>query len=372
MKKIVFLFLLIGFVTGCKDKLDDPVGLDEVPKGIPKPVYVDGLVADTVSNFHFVTHTGSSQKLWIGKADYFETRILVRFSIDDSVVIENADSAKVTVSLVGTKAKTVQFDVFPLTKCWDEALVDWEKSSSDSQWNNPGGDYDTTKIATIVVNDEEETFTFNCEEFSLLDTSFVENKGIIFVYSLGDTNISFYSSENALNPLRLTVFYGDSTKDYTSSDNVSDAFIVNSTYTPGNNEILLGEGYTMRALFLFNIDTIPQSVTINEAFLTFSFKPENSFFDSMTVYVHRVTGEWNEDQTEYYSTEYANFTVGKDDTISEVSIKELVQHWVNEDDNYGILLKARYESTVCSRLILDVLDMPKLSIYYTPAPDVGN
>ncbi|MCK4234221.1 hypothetical protein KAX75_07310, partial [candidate division WOR-3 bacterium] len=73
-----------------------------------------------------------------------------------------------------------------------------------------------------------------------------------------------------------------------------------------------------------------------------------------------------------YSTEYANFTVGKDDTISEVSIKELVQHWVNEDDNYGILLKARYESTVCSRLILDVLDMPKLSIYYTPAPDVGN
>ncbi|MCK4576736.1 hypothetical protein KAU34_10035, partial [candidate division WOR-3 bacterium] len=95
MKKIVFLFLLIGFVTGCKDKLDDPVGLDEVPKGIPKPVYVDGLVADTVSNFHFVTHTGSSQKLWIGKADYFETRILVRFSIDDSVVIENADSAKV-------------------------------------------------------------------------------------------------------------------------------------------------------------------------------------------------------------------------------------------------------------------------------------
>ena len=352
--------------------MNDPVGLDEVPKDIPQPIYIDGIVTDSISNFHLEVNTGSKNRLWIGESNSIESRIRFRFEVSDSAILANADSATVTLSLYGTWKKGVSFDVFPLTRSWDETTVGWKRSSADSQWNNPGGDYDTTKIANVVINESEEDFTFNCEEFSLLDTSFSENKGMIFVYDIGDTILSIYSRESNSSSMKLTVFYGDSTKDYWP---VSDAFITNSTYTQGNNEIVIGEGYAMRALMLFKIDTIPTNTTINRAFLTFAFNPDNSYFDSMTIFIFRVKGEWNKDSTDYYPGAIANFTVQKDDTtitISETGITSLVQYWVNGGENYGIQLKAKNENSYCSRLVLDVLYKPTLSVYYTPPPMSGH
>lgn len=348
--------------------MNDPVGLDEVPKDIPQPVYIDGILRDSLSNFHSETHTGSSQGLWIGDTYSIESRILERFEVYDSSLIANADSARVTMTVYGgTPMKGLGFAVFPVTSVWDESTVEWNKSSSDSQWNQPGGDYDNTDtIAYVVINDSVVEFTLNQDRFFLLDTSFAVNKGMIFVYVIGDTLLSLYSKESLYHHPKLTLFYGDSTKVYVP---VSDAFIVNSTYNQGNNEIVLGEGYAMRALLYFNIDTIPRNVTINRAFLTFGFKQNNSYSDSMTIFIYRVTGDWNEDETEYSSNSLANFTVYKDDTTSLVDITFLVQYWLNEGNNYGILLRPKYESSFCSRLVLDTQQKPTLSVYYTPPPE---
>lgn len=351
--------------------MNDPVGLDEIPKDIPQPIYVDGIVADSISNFHLEVNTGSKSRLWIGESNSIESRILVRFAVSDSAILANADSAKVTLSLYGTWKKGVGFNVFPLTRSWDETTVGWKRSSTDSQWSNPGGDYDITKIASVVINESVVDFTFNCEEFSLLDTSLLENNGMIFVYDIGDTILSIYSKESTSNSLKLTVFYGDSTKDYSP---VSDAFITNSTYIQGNNEIVMGEGYAMRALLLFKIDnTLPPNITINRALLTFAFNPDNSYFDSMTVFIYRVMGEWNEDSTDYHPYSVAFFTFHKDDTtFSETDITSLVQYWVNVGENYGLLLRAKNENSFCSRLVLDALHKPILSVYYTPPPMSGH
>ena len=370
MKKLIGLFIFFLFLLGCKDKMNDPVGLDEINKDIPKPVYIGGIFTDSVSNYHHESNTGSSDKLWIGESHSIESRILIRFEVDDSIALANADSAKVVLVIYGGKpAKSIEFKVYPLTKSWDETVVGWEKSSSNSQWDNPGGDYDTTVIADIVINEAEMEFTFDCDEFSLLDTSFEGNKGMIFVYELGDTLISICSKEST-QPLTLTLFYGDSTKD--SIDVSEDVFITNSTYIEADNEIVLGEGYAMRALLLFNIDTIPENVTINRATLAFKIKSDKSYFDTTTVYIHEVTGEWDEDETEFYSSSLAYFTVQKDDTISEISLTSLIQDWVNGGENYGILLRLKNESGFCSRLVLDAMDSPVLSIYYTPLPESGD
>jgi len=167
------------------------------------------------------------------------------------------------------------------------------------------------------------------------------------------------------------VFYGDSTKDYSP---VSDAFITNSTYIQGNNEIVMGEGYAMRALLLLKIDnTLPPNITINRALLTFAFNPDNSYFDSMTVFIYRVMGEWNEDSTDYHPYSVAFFTFHKDDTtFSETDITSLVQYWVNVGENYGLLLRAKNENSFCSRLVLDALHKPILAVYYTPPPMSGH
>ncbi|TES94392.1 MAG: DNRLRE domain-containing protein [Candidatus Cloacimonadota bacterium] len=370
MKNQIILFLFaILFMQGCRDEMNDPVGLDEVPNNIPQPVYIGGIYSDSISNFHFESHTGSSQRLWIGKSHSIESRILVRFEVDDSIQFANADFAQVKLSVYGgNPSRGVRVCVFPLTSNWVDTTVEWEKSFSDTQWNNPGGDYDDTDtITTLVIREQDEDFTFNCDSFSLIDTSFENNKGMIFVYDIGDTLLSIYSKESSSNPLKLTLFYGDSTKDYLAA---SDAFITNSSYIQGNNEFVLGEGYAMRALLIFNIDTIPPNVTINRAFLTFAFKHEYSYFDSVTINIYRIKGEWDEGDTEFEpQIEPPNFIVHKEDTVAEVSITSFVQTWVNEGENYGILLKAKYESSLCSRLVLDAFHKPTLSVYYTPPPE---
>jgi hypothetical protein len=363
-KLIILLFILL--ISGCRDKLDDPVGLDEVPKDIPQPEFVGGILSDSLSNFHYHGNTGSGERLWLGYTESIESRVLVRFEVSDSVVIADADSATVTFSIYGDATGDISFDVYPLISRWDEESVGWEESSTDTPWNNPGGDFDNTKIAHVVINDDEESFTFDCSEFSLIDTSFEQNKGMIFIYELGDTLHSIYSSESSSNQVKMTVYFGDSSKNYLPS---SDAFIVNSTYSPGSEEVFIGEGYAQRALFYFNIDTVPSNVTVNRAYLQFAYKPEKSFFDSMTIYIFEVTGEWEGEETEFYSVPSANFEVYVEDTISsEIDITSLVQYWVNDGDNRGILMRAQNESNFCSRLVFDVMDKPELSIYYTPPP----
>lgn len=363
-KLIILLFILL--ISGCRDKLDDPVGLDEIPKDIPEPAFVGGILNDSLSYFHYHGNTGSGEKLWLGYTESIESRVLVRFEVADSAVIADADSATITFSICGDATGNISFDVYPLSSTWDEESVGWDESSADTQWNNPGGDFDSTKIANVVINDEEESFTFDCNEFSLIDTSFEQNKGMIFIYEMGDTLRSIYSSESSSHPMTMTVYYGDSTKNYLPA---GDAFIVNSTYHPENDEVVLGEGYMQRALFHFNIDTVPSNVTVNRAYLEFAYKPEKSFFDSITVYIFEVREEWKGEETEFFSVPSANFKVFKEDTLSsKVDITSLVQYWVNGGNNYGILLRAKDENKICSRLVLDVIDKPELSIYYTPPP----
>ncbi len=346
--------------------MNDPVGLDQIPKIIPKPSYVDGLHPDSICNFVFESHTGASHRLWIGNAYSFEARTLLRFSVSDSLVLADLDSAKVTVYVYnGVAPKSVKFNVYPLNRNWDDETVEWNKASTDSQWGNAGGDFTDTVIAGVVLNDTCETFDLNYNDFALLDSSSEINKGIIFVYSLGDTLLSIHSIESTYRQPKLKVFYGDSSKDYVAE---KDAFIANSTYNQSHDEIIMGEGYSLRALLSFNLDTIPSNVTINRAFLTFDVIPSNSFFDTMTVYLHRVTGEWDKSETEYYTSSVANFVASKEDTTLKINITSLMQYWVNGGDNYGILMRARNETSFCSRLILDAVEKPTLTVYYTPPP----
>ena len=369
MKKFLVYWILLFVITGCRDKMNEPVGLDEVPKNIPKPLYVGDLQADSTSNFVFAAHAGISHRLWIGDAYSFDARVLLRFSVSDSVVLADADSAKVTVYVYnGLPLKSIKFNVFPVTKKWDEETVEWGKATADSEWSKPGGDFADTVITGVVLNDTSETFTLNYDNFALFDSSNDINKGLIFVYELGDTLLSIYSSESSNKQPKLTVFYGDSSKDYAPE---KDAFITNSTYDQPPGEIVLGEGFSMRALLFFNLDTIPKNVTVNRAFISFGFLPSSAHFDTVTVYLHRVTGLWNGSETEYYSSSIANFVAVKGDTALTTDVTSLLQYWINGGDNYGILLRARNETSICSRLILDAIEKPTLSIYYTPSPGAG-
>lgn len=364
MKNLLCIVVLLTLIAGCRDRLDDPVGLDEVPRNIPEPIFIDGIVYDSLENFDAHMNTGSAQRLWFGKKDSIEARTLIRFAIADSYVIANADSARVTVTLEGNYLKGLNFRVHPLTTEWDEETVAWDRASTDEQWNTQGGDYDTSLIAQITFNDDEESFTFSCEDFSLLDTI---NNGMIFVHGLGDTILSIYSRENASNPVKIRVFFADSSADYKP---VSDAFIVNDTYTEEPDEFVMGEGHVRRALIDFSLDTIPMNVSINKAYLTFGLKPENSYFDSVTVYLHRITGDWDADNTEYSTGLSGEFKFVKEDTLVEVNVTPLIQYWANMRDNKGILIRTKTQSSVCARIVFDASSMPTLSVYYTPAPGI--
>ncbi|TET23857.1 MAG: DNRLRE domain-containing protein [Candidatus Cloacimonadota bacterium] len=369
MKKLLLFLIFVSIVAGCRDKLDNPVGIGEISKDIPKPVFIGDIVGDSVSNYHTNMNTGNAKRLWIGKTDSLEARVLVRFAIVDTSIINYADSAMVTFSLEGTYKKGVSIAIYPLSNIWDETTVGWNRSSTDTQWTTPGGDYEPTKIAEIVINESEKSFTFSCEDFSLLDTSRIINRGMIFIYELGDTLLSIYSRESSTDRIRITVFHGDSTTDFFP---VSDAFILNSTYIKEDNEIVMVEGFVNRSLIYFDIDSIPYNVTINRAFLTFGIKPDKSYLDSVTVFIHRITGDWEEGQTEYSVAASAEFKVAKEDTLKEIDVTSLVQYWLNERENKGILLRSKNENSYCTRLVFDADQLPVLSIYYTPPPAGSN
>jgi hypothetical protein len=363
MKKVLSVIVLIMAFAGCRDRLEDPVGLDEVPRNIPTPVYLGDLVRDSLVDYTQYINTGVAQRFWFGKKDSIEARTLIRFAIADSYVIANADSATVTLTLEGSYRKGVSFGVYPLTTEWDEATVAWDRARSDQQWNTPGGDYDTSLIAQLTFNDDEEQFTFSCNDFSLLDTL---NYGMILVYALGDTILSVYSREHSSHPVCMTVYFADSSREYHP---VSDAFIMNDDYVKAGNEFVIGEGRVTRALIDFSIDTIPPSVTVNKAFLTFGLKPEKSYFDSATIYLNRITGDWDSANTEYSTGISGQFLICDEDTLVEVDVTSLVQYWVNERNNKGILLRSKTEGSVCARVVFDALQLPTLSVYYTPAPE---
>jgi hypothetical protein len=362
MKKLVLLFLFSLLLSGCRDHLDDPVGLDEVPREIPTPVFLGPLAYDSLSNITAYMNTGAAQRLWFGKTDSIEARTLIRFAIEDSYVVANADSATVTLTLEGTYAKGVSFGVYRISTEWDDETVAWDRASSDVQWNKPGGDYDSL-ITEITFNDDEESFTFDCNDFQLLDTL---NYGMIFVYALGDTLLSIYSEEHGSNPVKMTVYFADSSAEYQP---VSDAFIVRDGYVQEPDEFVIGEGYVRRVLIDFSMDTIPLNVTINRAYLTFGLKPEKSYFDTMTAYLHRITGDWNGDQTEYATGLSGEFGVSKEDTLVEVDVTSLIQYWANTRDNKGILIRTHTQSSMCARIVFDAEQGPTLSVYYTPAPE---
>ena len=360
-KACIFLFLIL--LAGCRDRLDDPVGLDEVPRDVPKPIFLGGLSYDSLSNFNAYMNTGAAQRLWLGKTDSIEARTLIRFAIADSYVIANADSATVKLTLEGGYLKGISFGVYPLAKEWDEETVAWDRASTDDQWNAEGGDYDTSRIAQITFNDDEESFTFDCNNFSLLDTL---NHGMILVYALGDTILSIYSEEHASHPVKMTVYFADSSEEY---EPVSDAFIVHDTYVQDPHEFVIAEGHVRRALIDFGMDTIALNVTINKAFLIFGLKSDKSYFDSVTVYLHRITGDWDDANTEYSTGLSGEFKASKEDTLIEVDVTSLIQYWANVRDNKGILIRTKTQNSVCARIVFDAEQTPTLSVYYTPAPE---
>ncbi len=365
MKRSFFAFIVLVLLAGCRDRLEDPVGLDEVPRDIPRPVFIGGMLYDSLDNYDAYMNTGSAQRLWFGKEDFIEARTLIRFAISDSSVVNNADSARITITLEGSYQKGINFRVHPVMKNWDEETVAWDRASSDENWETEGGDFDTAVVAQMTFNDEIESFTFHCADFSLLDTL---NHGMIFVYALGDTILSIYSGENDANPVTMKVFFADSSVEYTPVD---DAFIVNDAYAKEQDEFILGEGHVRRALINFSIDSIPEDVTVNRAFLTFGLKPEKSYYDSITAYIHRITDDWDGENTEYATGLSGEFSVSKDDTLVEVEVTSLLQYWANTRDNNGILIRTKTQSSICARVVLDALCEPTLSVYYTPAPNIG-
>lgn len=359
-----YLLILIALLAGCRDRLEDPVGLDEVPRDIPVPVFLGDMRYDSLSNFNMYMNTGNVQRLWLGKTNSIEARALIRFAIADSFVIANADSARVTLTLEGGYLRGINFAVYPLTAAWDDGTVAWDRASSDQQWTTPGGDFnDSVPIAQMTFNDDEEAFTFSCEEFSLLDTT---NHGMILVHVLGDTLLSIYSEEHASYPVKMKVYFGDSSTEYQP---VSDAFIVHDSYVKQSDEFVMGEGYVKRTLIDFSMDTIPPNVTINKAYLTFGINPEKSYFDSMTVYLHQVAGDWDDEDTEYSTALSGMFWIDKEDTLAEVNITPLIQYWANVRDNRGLLLRTKTQSSMCARVVFDAEHTPTLSVYYTPAPE---
>lgn len=75
------------------------------------------------------------------------TRILVKWSLPDSLPSLVIDGAAVTMTLARDSNCSMEVSVYPVTRAWSSTTVGW-----DAGWSRAGGDFNDSLPAAAVVN----------------------------------------------------------------------------------------------------------------------------------------------------------------------------------------------------------------------------
>jgi len=147
-------------------------------------------------------------------------------------------------------------------------------------------------------------------------------------------------------------------------------------------------GKERRSLIAFDLDSIPTGSNITDAAL---WLYEDNHKDNQTVFVHYVTGDWDESQVtwaessastswttpggDFDATVIASFAPDSDGVYREIDITSVVQDWVNGTlANYGLMLRstgANGEVKFKSREEGNSEKQPRLCVTYELPPS-GN
>ncbi len=389
MNKIfkIFLLFLVMVITACQD----PSPFKDEGKDLLEAygeIKSDTLYA--VSDTFLVNgkvSTGSSPKLLLGSYQNFETRFLVRFDIlpPDSVIMDEMHLLISSASEFGEQTGLLEGMVYRVTEHWDESVnaePDWDyKSNIDySPETSAGfshGSQDTTLYTDFSI--ELPPTLFNIWHDT---TDGGQNHGVLVDFTSTGL-IREFSSRRGLffsRWPRMVFVYHEAGKDSTISDTLAatrDASLIDFTGTFDKSKIYVSSGYTTRAFFEFNFDSIPGNANLSSVNFIYEKDSINSIInESRTneMYMRNVTTDFNElpgyeiDSTFLFSTRH-NVVVSEiyssglslDDRIRANTAQYFIQDILNEFVPHGsFFLQYTNEGTDVSVYAIKGVDYPQM------------
>ena len=369
-----------------------PVGYDQLRDRVTGAADTT-LLPDSASSYARYVPLGGSNILYLGRDTSYVSRIILRFSILDTMNLDSITSFQLVLHQQDTLA-TMGFICRPCSSEWTESGVSWQMADSFNHWLTPGGDFLSDTLATGTLAGDSAMFNFRYVEFDSARRAAIRDYGIgIFPQDTGIAAI--YSGASTATAPRLRVTYTNNGKETKRVINdIADASLIDTVATHAQPlDLLVGSGVAFRTWLFFNIDSIPAEATIARADL--KFRPETKYHraDAVVLGVHRMTESFLlKAQNARYAatpTDTASYVPADSDTVVTLDLRSLVQFWVNYPEtlwtnhpppdttpsdtlrNHGLLINAAPEWSELFRLRIPRSgpDAPRLEIQYVLPPE---
>jgi hypothetical protein len=372
--RFAFCILIFAFL-GCNTL---PVGYDQLRDRVTGTSDTT-IVPDSSAGYMRYVPLGGASMLYLGRDTSYQSRVIVRFSLPDTLSLDSITSFQLVLHQSDTLAR-MSFICRPCSSEWVENGVSWQMSDSFNHWMNPGGDFLPDTVATGTMAGDSITIDFRYAGLDSAHRATIRNCGIgIFPQDTG--YVAIHSGATAAQAPRLRVTYtnnGKETKRVISD--IADASLIDTIATRSHPlDLLVGSGVAFRTWLRFNLDSIPAEATVARADL--KLRPEMKYHraDTIVLAVHRLTESFTEKganaRFEALPIGSASYFVPADsDTVITIDIRSLVQLWTSRSDtlrNYGLLINAAPEWSPLFRLRIPRSgpNAPRLEIQYVLPPE---
>ena len=355
-----------------------PVGYDQLRDRVAGAADTT-LAPDSASSYARYVPLGGSSMLYLGRDTGYVSRLVLRFSVLDTMNLDSITSFQLVLHQPDT-LRTMGFVCRPCSSQWTESGVSWQMADSFNHWLTPGGDFLTDTLASGSMKGDSAMFDFRYVGLDSTHKATIRNCGIgIFPQDTGI--VAIYSGSTTATAPRLRVTYTNKGKRTTRVINdVADASLIDTVATRSQPlDLLVGSGVAFRTWFHFDIDSIPAEATIARADL--KFKPETKYrrTDTITIGASRLKESFTQKganaRYESLPSSYATYVVPADsDSAVTIDIRSLVQLWTSRSDtipNYGLLITSSPEWTKLFRLRIPRSGpgAPRVEIQYVLPPE---
>ncbi len=377
MKNFLLLLITSFLIFGCSD---DPSSIGE--KLLPD---MDNLQTNsfktnaTYSSFYEIDASNNSTTLLLGKYANAEASILLQFGI-------GIKDTSIADSILSAEIKMFQNYSTPDTA----GNLNFRFHELDYEWSDYTFTVDTLKakgVGNFITNISKELRTRDTLPVTFqIPLNIVRNwlkgsrnNGIIFIPNPSMQNIfgfhSYYLGELDDKRPQLIVTYrktSDTSDKTLIFKTTQDATVFSGVRPVSTSELFYVQGGLLnRGKLYFNVDSIPRSSTITQAFLT--IRVDTTFsklsqFSGKQLLVHEITSP---DSIPRLGSLTSAGKLTNDSIV--IDVRKIVQKWVTGKQNFGVALRTFNEFTEFERFALFGFNAvenkrPILTIQYTYIP----
>lgn len=377
MKKFLLLVITSFLIFGCSD---DPSSIGE--KLLPDIDHLKTKAFDTNASYsstYTIDASNNSNTLLLGNYAGAEANILLQFGIGikDTSIADSILSAEIKMFQNYSTPDTagqLNFKIHELNYSW----VDY--TFTIDTLRAQGNGIFVTDISKQVRTRDTLPVTFQIP-LSIVRNWLkgVTNNGIILIPKPDMQNIfgfhSYYLGDIDDKRPQLIVTYrktSDTSDKTLIFKTAQDATIFLGSRPASTFELIYVQGGLLnRGKLHFNVDSIPRSSTITQAFLTLKIDTTLSKFSQFSdkqILIHEIT---TQDSIPRLGSSTANNKPTADSIVLDV--RKIVQKWVSGKNNFGIALRTYNEFTEFERFAVFGFNAveskkPKLTIQYTYLP----